>query len=113
MRVTFEKILIQNLKPGGGTFGLSKMEKSKTPGKMERIQKEIINENLNVSMSLQEEGFLEVSLINKQGNLIYNFCKMVKNGLYQHFISTRYIDAGPYILRISLNGKSEVSSLKV
>lgn len=70
-------------------------------------------EHLRLQFNSEEEGFLEVSLLDKQGELVYNYSDYVQRGEFHHNISKNYLTPNKYLIRIAKNGKSEMKEFDV
>ncbi len=70
-------------------------------------------DHLRLQFNSKEEGFLEVSLLDKQGALIYNYSDYVRKGEFSHNINKNYLKPNKYLIRIAKNGKSEMKEFDV
>ncbi|PSR06363.1 MAG: hypothetical protein BRD49_00875 [Bacteroidetes bacterium SW_10_40_5] len=70
-------------------------------------------EHLRLQFNSKEGGFLEVSLLDEQGVLIYNYSDYIQEGEFRHNINKNYFKPNKYLIRIAKNGKSEMKEFDV
>ncbi len=69
------------------------------------------NGNLALQVNLDAKAFLEVSLVDGNGNLIYNFCEFTKQGTVSHLIEQNYLPGNEYFVRVAANGNSVINKM--
>ncbi len=75
---------------------------------------EVKEENkLALNYNLEEDGFLEVSLLDMTGDLVYNYSRFLKKGTHTHFIPYNRLKGQPYFLRVAKNGNSEINKVLI
>ena len=80
---------------------------------VQRIETGKQQQNILLKLNLEDEGFLEVSLFDTNGDLVYNYSDFVKGGMLNHKVECNGLKSKQYLLRIAKNGKSEVKKLLI
>jgi len=70
------------------------------------VQKVQQKENITLQLNVEADGYLEVNILDPQGDLIYNYSDYVKQGSHNHRIKRRHLQAKPHLLRIAKDGRS-------
>lgn len=71
------------------------------------LEQTIIKEDkLHLNFEVTDEAFLEVSLFDDIGQLVYNYGDYLKPGNHDHQVPIQKLSAGTYLLRVAENGHS-------
>lgn len=68
---------------------------------------------IDIQFKLDKESYIEVSILDAKGKLIYNFAEYFKEGEYTHKIYSDNFEKGTYFLRIARNGQAFVEGIEI
>lgn len=74
-------------------------------------QKEVQSDGIQLEFLLQKKCFIEVCLFDEIGQLVYNFCDHIAPGYHGHYIPTKRLSGGTYLLRIAQNGDTDTHEM--
>lgn len=66
---------------------------------------------LKLNFRMEETGFLEISLLEPDGSLVYNFSENIQKGKFSHTVKPRHLEKNEYLMRIAAHGQSKVYDL--
>ncbi len=70
-------------------------------------------DQLRFQHKLEEDGFVEVTVLDLDGSMLYNFSDFLKKGEYMHQIHCEKGFAKPYLLRVAKDGNSTLKKVLI
>lgn len=77
------------------------------------FEMKLLNNLINLELNLKENSFIEVSIFDLRGQLVYNYSNYYPTGLFSHAIRTEDFVKGKYLLRIAQNGESNIEYINL
>lgn len=68
---------------------------------------------LKVELKSTESCFVEISVLDQLGGIIYNFSRFISKGIFKHEVETNRLKPGSYILRVAKNGRSKIETINI
>ncbi len=74
-------------------------------------QKKVQTDGIELEFLLQKSCFVEICLFDEIGQLVYNFCDHVEPGYHDHYVPTKGLSGGTYLLRVAENGDTDTHEM--